>query len=127
GRRILSLPASFPPGQDGTPEGLARSVCSDRTDRSDPGVLDGRYAAAGRGALLADFEPKGAAAKRFGAYRQQDGVAERALFVLDENGVVTWSYCSPIAVDAGAEGILDALDRMLEAGSGGKGEEPWCC
>jgi peroxiredoxin len=62
--------------------------------------------------LLADFEPKGAVARSFGAYREGDGVAERALFVLDENGVVTWSYRSPIAVNPGADGILDALDRM---------------
>lgn len=62
--------------------------------------------------LLSDFEPKGAVAKNFGAYRERDGVAERALFVLDENGVVFWSYRSPIAVNPGADGILDALDRM---------------
>lgn len=62
--------------------------------------------------LLSDFEPKGAVAKSFGAYRERDGVAERALFVLDENGVVFWSYRSPIAVNPGADGILDALDRM---------------
>ena len=62
--------------------------------------------------LLSDFEPKGAVAKSFGAYRQGDGVAERALFVLDEHGVVFWSYCSPVAINPGADGILDALDRM---------------
>ena len=67
--------------------------------------------------LLSDFEPKGAVAKSFGAYREGDGVAERALFVLDENGVVFWSYRSPIAVNPGADGILDALDRMSEAGT----------
>ena len=67
--------------------------------------------------LLSDFEPKGAVAKSFGAYREGDGVAERALFVLDENGVVAWSFCSPVAVNPGADGILDALDRMSEAGT----------
>ena len=35
-----------------------------------------------------------------------------ALFVLDENGTIAWSYCSPIAVNPGADGILDALDRL---------------
>jgi peroxiredoxin len=67
--------------------------------------------------LLADFEPKGAVARSFGAYREGDGVAERALFVLDENGVVVWSYRSPIAINPGADGILDALDRLSEAGA----------
>ena len=38
--------------------------------------------------LLADFEPKGAVAKAYGAYREKEGVCERALFVLDEEGVI---------------------------------------
>jgi peroxiredoxin len=62
--------------------------------------------------LLSDFEPKGAVARAYGAYREAEGVCERALFVIDEKGVVAWSYCSPIAVNPGADGILDALDRM---------------
>jgi peroxiredoxin len=64
--------------------------------------------------LLADFEPKGAVAKTYGAYRDKEGVCERALFVIDEEGVITWSYCSPIAVNPGAEGILEALEDMQE-------------
>ena len=56
--------------------------------------------------LLADFEPKGAVAQMYGVYRQSDGVSERALFVIDKNGVITWSYVSPIAVNSGADGIL---------------------
>jgi peroxiredoxin len=62
--------------------------------------------------LLADFEPKGAVAKRYGAYRDGEGVCERALFVVDKNGTIFWSYCSPIAVNPGADGILDALERL---------------
>jgi peroxiredoxin len=62
--------------------------------------------------LLADFEPKGAVAKQYGAYRAADGTAERALFVLDENGIVRWSYLSPIAVNPGADGILSALEKV---------------
>jgi len=62
--------------------------------------------------LLADFEPKGAVARRYGVYRHQDGVSERALFVLDENGVIHWSYVSPIGVNPGADGILRALESL---------------
>ena len=62
--------------------------------------------------LLSDFEPKGVIARQYGAYRDSDGVCERALFVLDKDGVVFWSYLSPIAVNPGADGILDALDRI---------------
>jgi peroxiredoxin len=62
--------------------------------------------------LLSDFEPKGAVAKQYGAYRDGEGVCERALFVIDSNGVVFWSYLSPIAVNPGADGILDALEQL---------------
>ncbi len=62
--------------------------------------------------LLADFEPKGAVARIYGAYRQQEGVSERALFVIDADGIVRWSYLSPIGVNPGAEGILAALEAL---------------
>jgi len=55
--------------------------------------------------LLADFEPKGEVARKYGVYRQREGVTERALFVLDKDGVITWSYLSPVAVNPGADGI----------------------
>jgi peroxiredoxin len=64
--------------------------------------------------LLADFEPKGAAAKKYGAYRDSEGVCERALFVLDRQGTIAWSYCSPVAVNPGADGILDALEQLSD-------------
>ena len=62
--------------------------------------------------LLADFEPKGALARRYGAYREQDGTSERALFVIDAAGVIRWSYLSPIDVNPGADGILEALESL---------------
>ena len=62
--------------------------------------------------LAADFEPKGEIAKSYGAYREEDGVTERALFVIDRSGVIAWSYCSPIAINPGAEGILEALEAL---------------
>jgi peroxiredoxin len=62
--------------------------------------------------LLADFEPKGAVARLYGVYREKDGCSERALFVLDRDGRIAWSYVSPIGVNPGADGILDALDKL---------------
>jgi peroxiredoxin len=62
--------------------------------------------------LLADFEPKGAVARKYGAYRESDGFCERALFVIDKDGIIVWSYCSPVAVNPGAEGIIEALERL---------------
>jgi peroxiredoxin len=62
--------------------------------------------------LLADFEPKGGVARLYGVYRDKEGCSERALFVVDEEGSVAWSYLSPIGVNPGADGILDALEKL---------------
>jgi len=62
--------------------------------------------------LLADFEPKGEVARKYGVYRKGEGVSERALFVIDGEGVISWSYVSPIAVNPGADGILNALESL---------------
>src|SRR6202021_3138622 len=51
--------------------------------------------------LLADFEPKGAVSKLYGAFRDGEGISDRALFVIDKKGTITWSYISPIAVNPG--------------------------
>jgi len=62
--------------------------------------------------LAADFEPKGQVARAYGAYRDEEGICERALFVIDRKGVVDWSYLSPIAINPGADGILEALKNL---------------
>jgi peroxiredoxin len=62
--------------------------------------------------LLSDFEPKGAVAKQYGAYRSANGFAERALFVIGKDGIITWNYLSPISVNPGADGILEALESL---------------
>ena len=66
--------------------------------------------------LLSDFNPKGAVAKAFGAYREAEGVTERALFVVDADGVIQWSYLSPVGVNPGADGILQALEELTSQG-----------
>ena len=64
--------------------------------------------------LLADFEPKGEVARAYGVYRSGDGTSERALFVLDGDGVVQWSYVSPVGINPGADGILRALEDLAK-------------
>ena len=64
--------------------------------------------------LLSDFEPKGAVAKTYRAYRQKDGTTERALFVIDGGGTIRWSHISPIGINPGADGILAALEAMQQ-------------
>jgi peroxiredoxin len=62
--------------------------------------------------LLADFEPKGAVSRAYGAYRESDGMSERALFVIDKDGIIRWSFISPIGINPGADGILQALEEL---------------
>jgi peroxiredoxin len=65
--------------------------------------------------LLADFEPKGAVAQRYGVYEADKGTSARALFVLDAAGVIAWSYLSPggvHGVNPGADGILAVLETL---------------
>ena len=62
--------------------------------------------------LLSDFEPKGAVSKLYGVYNETSGESKRALFVIDEQGVIQWSYLPPDAINPGADGILDALEEL---------------
>ena len=64
--------------------------------------------------LLSDFEPKGATAKAYGVYRETEGETERALFVIDREGVIRWSFVSPIGINPGADGILRELERLSD-------------
>jgi len=74
--------------------------------------------------LLSDFEPKGEISRRYGAYDREGGVSRRALFVIDGNGVIAWSYLSPIDVNPGADGIFAALDKLRPAGSSPPEQQP---
>ncbi len=62
--------------------------------------------------LLSDDDPPGAVARAYGAYDERDAKNERALFVLDEEGAIRWSYLSPRNVNPGANGILHALESL---------------
>ncbi|NRT10825.1 peroxiredoxin [Flavobacterium sp. 14A] len=62
--------------------------------------------------LLADFEPKGAVSKAYGAYDEKEGQSKRALFVINKEGVIEWSFVSPNEENPGADGILEALENM---------------
>ena len=66
--------------------------------------------------LLADFEPKGEVAQAYQVYRAGEGTSERALYVIDADGIVRWSFVSPYGINPGADGILRALEDL---GTGG--------
>jgi peroxiredoxin len=64
--------------------------------------------------LLSDFHPKGSVARQYGVYREEDGTAERALFVIDGKGIIRWSYVSPVGVNPGVNGVLAALESLIK-------------
>jgi peroxiredoxin len=62
--------------------------------------------------LLADNDPTGTVARAFGVFDEEKENSRRALFVLDADGIVRWSHISPIDVNPGANGILEALEKL---------------
>lgn len=62
--------------------------------------------------LLSDFEPKGRVSRLYGAYDEATGESRRALFVIAADGRIAWSYLSPVALNPGVDGVLDALDAL---------------
>lgn len=62
--------------------------------------------------LLSDFEPKGEVSRAYGVFDDKTGESKRALFVIDEEGIIRWNHLSPLGVNPGADGILDALEEM---------------
>ena len=62
--------------------------------------------------LLADDNPHAEITRKFGVYDEKTGISKRALFVIDQNGNIHWSYVSPINENPGADGIFEALDSL---------------
>ena len=65
--------------------------------------------------VLADFEPKGTISRKYGAYKEKIGESARALFVIDDKGIIRWSHLSPDGINPGADGILSALENLNKA------------
>jgi peroxiredoxin len=60
--------------------------------------------------LLADFHPKGAMSREYGAYLEDFGTDNRSLVLVGEDGVVRWSHAAPSPKEIpGANLIFDAL------------------
>lgn len=70
--------------------------------------------------LLSDFWPHGEVARQYGVFREKDGISERALFFIDETGMIRDSWISEDpAVAPGLNIIFDALERI----HGARGKE----
>ncbi len=62
--------------------------------------------------LLCDFEPKGEISKLYASYDHEIGTSERALYVMDAEGIIQYSYISPMEVNPGAKEILETLKKL---------------
>jgi len=62
--------------------------------------------------LLSDFHPKGAAAKAFWAYRENDGISERALFIVDKEGKFAYVDIHDIGDQPDNEELFDVLRKL---------------
>jgi len=62
--------------------------------------------------LISDFHPKGAAAKAFGAYRENDGISERALFIVDKEGKFAYVDIHDIGDQPDNEELFDVLRKL---------------
>jgi peroxiredoxin len=62
--------------------------------------------------LLSDFHPKGAVAKSYGAFRENDGISERALFVIDKEGRIAYKDIHDISDQPDNEDLLDVLRKL---------------
>jgi peroxiredoxin len=65
--------------------------------------------------LLADDDPAGSVAQTYGVFNEKDGQNERALFVVDADGIIRWSFVVPRNVNPGADGILDTLENLSQS------------
>jgi peroxiredoxin len=62
--------------------------------------------------LLADFQPRGRVARRYGVFRQAEGLSARALFVLDQHRRIRFSQAYPDFFNPGVDDILTTLETI---------------
>jgi peroxiredoxin len=61
--------------------------------------------------LLADFHPKGAVAEAYGVMRE-DGISERAIFVVDKKGTIVWAAKYDIPQQPPQDDLLKVLKAL---------------
>jgi peroxiredoxin len=59
--------------------------------------------------LLSDFYPHGDVARKYGVFREKDGISERAIFVVDKAGKIAWAKVYDIPEQPDNADLLAAL------------------
>ncbi len=62
--------------------------------------------------LLSDFHPKGEVAKAYGAWREDGGISERALFIVDKEGRIAYKDIHDIADQPDNEDLFEVLRKL---------------
>ena len=62
--------------------------------------------------LLADFHPNGEVSKAYGVWSEEWGHGQRALFLLDADGIVRWRTVVPPWVNPGLTEVFAVLDAL---------------
>jgi len=62
--------------------------------------------------LLADFHPKGEVAKKYGVWREAKGSSERAIFVIDKQGIIRYIDVHDAGEQPDPEAILEQLRKL---------------
>jgi peroxiredoxin len=59
--------------------------------------------------LLSDFYPHGEVARKYGVFREADGISERAIFLVDKQGRIAWSKAYDIPEHPPTAELLSAI------------------
>ena len=62
--------------------------------------------------LLADFHPKGEVARRYGVYKEEEGITERAIILIDKKGIVRYIDVHDSGEQPETRQILDELGKL---------------
>jgi alkyl hydroperoxide reductase subunit AhpC len=62
--------------------------------------------------VLADFEPKGEMSKAYGVYNDERGTSNRAVIIIDKEGVVRWAQEFANAADIDPTAIMAEIDKL---------------
>ena len=62
--------------------------------------------------LLSDFHPHGEVARKYGVFRAKEGFSERAVFVVDKQGKITWATVYDIPQQPDNEELFNALEKL---------------
>jgi len=74
--------------------------------------------------LLSDFQPRGATARDYNVWRPDDGHSERALYLIDADGIIRWTYVSERLKELpDFDELVAALDLVAATTAIPRGEE----